>query len=315
MTTNKDAERELSGEQIIRIIGIAMDDTPDGINSAVDDFNDGDLEAVSVVNSVRAVIAADRDMRFAPPDTVPRSELEATNRRIAELQAKAVPERRQWQIYVEDTPTTDDAKRELALLVDGAPEFAGHVVMLVDENGMCPAVTGCGPMALLNAELIVAAMAAAPTPIVDANKGGVPEGWEAVIAQAKDALCAGSRSKSDCDTQLEVALPAIEFIEERLSILSAAPAPAASPVEPEWIAVGDSLPAAGDSVLVVLRENNSVEYTSSHAIQAAFGAWIDKPAAFTIYDGWAGEDDITDDVLFWMPLPALPASDLSGSEK
>lgn len=88
--------------------------------------------------------------------------LRAAEQRLAN--AEAVPERRQWQIYVEDTPTPDDAKRELSLLIDGTAEFAGRVVMLVDENGMCPAVTGCGPMALLNAELIVAAMAAAPAP-------------------------------------------------------------------------------------------------------------------------------------------------------
>jgi len=60
------------------------------------------------------------------------------------------------QIYIEETPTPDDAKREFARLVDGTPEFTGQVVHVVIDNGppsesLCIAAAGCGSAGLANA--------------------------------------------------------------------------------------------------------------------------------------------------------------------
>lgn len=75
-----------------------------------------------------------------------------------------------------------------------------------------------------------------------------------------------------------------------------------------WTPVAAGLPTEPGTYLVMLRENNSVEYTSERPVMALFGEWTEKPLAFTVYDGWYGEDDVTRDVTHWMPLPTTPIS-------
>lgn len=74
----------------------------------------------------------------------------------------------EWGVYSEPT-TPDDAKRELATLVDGTPEFSGEFVML-SCDGLAPAVTGCGKRSRVNAELIAAMHAALPELIRSARE-------------------------------------------------------------------------------------------------------------------------------------------------
>lgn len=74
-----------------------------------------------------------------------------------------------------------------------------------------------------------------------------------------------------------------------------------------WTPVAAGLPEASGTYLVMLRQNNSVEYTGERPVTAEFDFWADKPSAFTVYDGWYGTDDVTADVTHWMPMPVPPA--------
>lgn len=58
-----------------------------------------------------------------------------------------------WGVWIEPTPTVDDAARELRTLAEGS-EFSGQVVMLNGPTGLAPAITGCGPQSEANAQLI-----------------------------------------------------------------------------------------------------------------------------------------------------------------
>ena len=49
-------------------------------------------------------------------------------------------------LYIAETPSTEDAKAELARLVDGTVGFTGRVVQVATFDGLAIAVTGCGPM-------------------------------------------------------------------------------------------------------------------------------------------------------------------------
>lgn len=60
-----------------------------------------------------------------------------------------------WALYLEPVSSPEQAKAELCQLVDGT-DFSPALPMLVDEAGLCPAVTGCGAQSLSNAQLIVA---------------------------------------------------------------------------------------------------------------------------------------------------------------
>lgn len=63
----------------------------------------------------------------------------------------------QWGLWVESTPTKEDAIRELVEQVENVPDqdFAG-AVFLLDAAGKCPATTGCGPTSRANADFILA---------------------------------------------------------------------------------------------------------------------------------------------------------------
>jgi hypothetical protein len=111
---------------------------------------------------------------------------------------QAIQEREQkatkgpWLVYVENTPTLDDAKRELTALVDGTPIFTEQVVMIAAPNGLAPAITGCGERSLVNAEFIAN------------NRDDVPwllarvEQMRSVIA-SEVAMCFGCHG-SGCDS-------------------------------------------------------------------------------------------------------------------
>ena len=61
-----------------------------------------------------------------------------------------------WDIYKHPVSNADDAKAELAFQVDNTTPLGAHLY-LVNANGKCPALTGCGPTSEANARLIVAA--------------------------------------------------------------------------------------------------------------------------------------------------------------
>jgi hypothetical protein len=87
------------------------------------------------------------------PETKPLTADQERELREASQRATERP----WGVYVELTPTLEDARRELSQLVDGTPEFSGSVVM-ISANGLAPAVTGCGATSEINAHFIVAAV-------------------------------------------------------------------------------------------------------------------------------------------------------------
>lgn len=73
---------------------------------------------------------------------------------LEELSAKASPG--PWLIWREPISSKDEAKRELALLVETTAEGADHLPMITDANGKCSAETGCGPTSAANAAFITA---------------------------------------------------------------------------------------------------------------------------------------------------------------
>lgn len=79
-----------------------------------------------------------------------------------------------------------------------------------------------------------------------------------------------------------------------------------------WHLVSDGMPEEPGFYLVMLGPDNSIGYSSEHAIAAEFDYWLDKPKRWTVYDG-NGNDDVTGDVTHWMPLPAPPATVRAGS--
>lgn len=62
-------------------------------------------------------------------------------------------------LYIAETPSTEDAKAELARLVDGTVGFTGRVVQVATFDGLAIAVTGCGPMGEVNGRIMAAAPA------------------------------------------------------------------------------------------------------------------------------------------------------------
>ena len=67
------------------------------------------------------------------------------------------------------------------------------------------------------------------------------------------------------------------------------------------------LPSTSDGrdYLVMLCEDNIVELTSARPVIAQFGAMAAMPFAFTVEDEF-GVTDVTQDVLFYMPMPTPP---------
>lgn len=74
-----------------------------------------------------------------------------------------------------------------------------------------------------------------------------------------------------------------------------------------WHLASDGMPTESGTYLVMLRPDNSIEYTSENAVSAEFDFWPDKPKKWTVYDA-DGNDDVTEDVTHWMPLPTPPAA-------
>lgn len=63
-----------------------------------------------------------------------------------------------WDVWEESTPTKDQAIDELAYQVSHTPdEDFAEAVYLLNADGKCPALTGCGPTSKANAEFIALA--------------------------------------------------------------------------------------------------------------------------------------------------------------
>lgn len=77
--------------------------------------------------------------------------------RLRKLLTEATPG--PWDVWRERTDTRDAAVAELVAQVESTEPFAGAVFML-NADGKCPALTGCGPTSEANANLIVAAITA-----------------------------------------------------------------------------------------------------------------------------------------------------------
>lgn len=60
-----------------------------------------------------------------------------------------------WTIHVEPVLSKPMAAIALSALVDGTKDFSGVLPMIVGVNGLCTAVTGCGPDGAANATRIV----------------------------------------------------------------------------------------------------------------------------------------------------------------
>jgi hypothetical protein len=87
----------------------------------------------------------------------------------AELRRKAVnASPGEWSVWTETTPTKDLAIDELAYQVMSTPDadFA-EAVYLINANGKCPALTGCGPTSSANAAYIVAAQPSTVLALLD----------------------------------------------------------------------------------------------------------------------------------------------------
>lgn len=89
------------------------------------------------------------------------TEAERLAERLEALLAKATPG--PWGIWFEQIDgKADRAIQELVEQVHATNPIGNSLVML-DADGKCPAITGCGPTSVANAALIVEAVNALPT--------------------------------------------------------------------------------------------------------------------------------------------------------
>jgi len=83
-----------------------------------------------------------------------------------------------WGVHFIKVLSKPVAAMELSRLIEGTKGFSGVLPMVVAANGLCVAVTGCGPDGLLNARSIAAAVnacAGVPVEVLEANAaGGLP---------------------------------------------------------------------------------------------------------------------------------------------
>lgn len=83
-----------------------------------------------------------------------------------------------WGIHTLKVLSKPVAAMELSKLVEGTKGFSGVLPMVVAANGLCVAVTGCGPDGVANARSIAAAVNACegiPIEVLEANAaGGLP---------------------------------------------------------------------------------------------------------------------------------------------
>jgi hypothetical protein len=100
-----------------------------------------------------------------------------------------------WDVWRERTDTRDEAVAELVTQVEATEPFAG-AVFLLNANGKCPALTGCGPTSEANAALIVALRNQAPTLLSEneALRQRVAE-LEACLTECADDLGAEVEAK------------------------------------------------------------------------------------------------------------------------
>jgi len=103
--------------------------------------------------------------RMHPCNVEIHKEALADLRRIyAAIQAAPEPSTGQWAIYVQKVTDNAKASLELNKLVEGTKDFSGVLPRIINEDGQCVAVTGCGPKGLANAEHIVALHNGSATP-------------------------------------------------------------------------------------------------------------------------------------------------------
>jgi hypothetical protein len=82
---------------------------------------------------------------------------------------------------------------------------------------------------------------------------------------------------------------------------------------PRWTPVGDSLPAEPGWYLAMLKPNNDWGLMSDTALQVEFDAYTSKPKAFTCFYEYRGDEDITEAVTHWMPMPRIDRAAAKGA--
>lgn len=81
-----------------------------------------------------------------------------------------------------------------------------------------------------------------------------------------------------------------------------------------WTEKSASLPTEPGWYLVMLAPDNDWELMSDTPLRVEFDAFKNMPQTFTYSDGWHDEpQDITAAVTHWMPLPAAPDRERSGT--
>lgn len=74
----------------------------------------------------------------------------------------------------------------------------------------------------------------------------------------------------------------------------------------QWARASDRLPTEPGWYLVMLAPDNDWGLMSDTPLQVEFDAYKSKPQAFTCVYDWKSDEDITEAVTHWMPLPAAP---------
>ncbi|MFK4444682.1 hypothetical protein ABH944_004814 [Caballeronia udeis] len=145
--------------------------------------------------------------------------------------------------------------------------------------------------------LEVARKAISPTQGADARPAASEIGWTG-NTEIDAALIMLDRLdvQSDDDTRVD----AISATLRRLATRDAAPS---NP----WTSAPEALPTKPGNYLAMMADGNSFGYTSDEPVLVEFDAYTDRPGQFTISDSWTnGPETATEEVEFWMPLPARP---------
>lgn len=77
---------------------------------------------------------------------------------------------------------------------------------------------------------------------------------------------------------------------------------------PRWTPVGEALPDEPGFYLVMLAPDNDWGLMADTPLQVEFDAYNNKPKAFTCLYDYRADEDITEAVTHWMPLPDVPAA-------
>lgn len=73
-----------------------------------------------------------------------------------------------------------------------------------------------------------------------------------------------------------------------------------------WTPVAEGLPVEPGWYLAMLAPDNDWGLMSDTPLQVEFDTYTNKPKAFTCVYDWRLDEDITDAVTHWMPMPAAP---------